>query len=109
MRPRPASPGRVAVNDVLQVLQVGNAIDYHFLVGQQLDFDRGQHSLYEESPVKTLRMRQWGQKQTGAGLLRNAGFSGILKKWEEVWDQGKAGDFYRGEAEGGEERAWENS
>lgn len=36
-----ASPGWVDIDDVFKILEVGDAIDHHFLIWQQLDFDRG--------------------------------------------------------------------
>lgn len=42
------------VNDLLKILQVGDAIDHHLLIREQLNLHRRQHVLYEESPVKPL-------------------------------------------------------
>lgn len=57
-----ASPGGVDVNDVLQVLEVGDAVHHYLLIWQQRGVDGGQHGLYEESPVKSL-----GKRDEGAG------------------------------------------
>lgn len=62
---------------MFQVLEVGNAVDPHFLICQELDSDRGQHRLCEESPLKSLGK---GRVQRKRGETGKHGSWAVSKK-----------------------------